>query len=65
MSQVQRAKRYIGHVIDEAKKVVWPTRQQLMEHSIVVIGALLVTLVIVAGIDYVLAYFVKRAILGV
>jgi len=56
---------FLSEVRSELSKVVWPTRQQLVEHSIVVIGALLVTLVVVAGIDYVLAYFVKKAILGV
>jgi len=65
MFKLSKVKSFIGESIDEAKKVVWPTRQQLMSHSIIVVGSVVVTLVVVAALDFGLAYIIKRFILGV
>jgi preprotein translocase subunit SecE len=65
MFKLSRVKSFVGESIDEAKKVVWPTRQQLMGHSIIVVGSVVVTLVAVAALDFGLAYIIKRFILGV
>jgi len=62
---ITRGKTYLAEVVSETKKVVWPTRQQLLEHSIVVVGAIVVALAIVAVIDYGLSYAVKYFISGV
>ncbi len=65
MLKPQAVSNYLKDVVDEAKKVVWPTRQQLIEHSVIVIGALLVALAIVALLDFGLGYLVKRLIMRV
>lgn len=61
----KKIKKYFQEVISESKKVVWPTRQHLTSSSITVIGSIIVTLAIVAAIDYGLVYIVKHFIVGV
>ena len=49
----------------EARKVSWPGRQQLTEHSIIVLGAILISLVIIAAVDFGLQETVQKFVLGV
>lgn len=62
---VSQFKKFITGSLVEAKKITWPSKKQLFEHSLVVIGALIISLVIIAAIDYGLSYVVKHYIFGV
>jgi len=59
------AKQFILDSVAEAKKVTWPNRKQLVEHSAVVVGAIIVALGIIALVDYCLSYIVRSYIFGV
>lgn len=43
---------YLRSVITEAQKVIWPTRELVMRHSVMVVVTLVVSTLIVAGVDY-------------
>lgn len=44
---------YIRSVIDEGKKVIWPSRELIIRHSLMVIVTVVIATVIVAGLDLV------------
>jgi preprotein translocase subunit SecE len=44
---------YLRHVRAEMTHVVWPSRTQAIEHTLLVIFVTLVTAVLVGGLDYV------------
>jgi preprotein translocase subunit SecE len=46
----------------ELKKVVWPSRKQLIQHTLVVIGVSLVVAVILGAIDILLSLGLKTII---
>lgn len=50
-SLLNRAKDYIKGVRSELKRVVWPTRKELVNASLIVIGALIFFGVFIAIID--------------
>jgi len=54
--------RYIATAIEEARKVVWPTRETVIRHTILVVASVAVAVVIFAGIDYGLQKLVVLAI---
>lgn len=43
---------YFASVFDEGKKVVWPNRQTIIGHGIMVVSTIIVSTLLVAGIDY-------------
>ena len=43
---------YLRSVIDEGKKVIWPGRDILIRHSIMVITTITISILLVAGLDY-------------
>lgn len=46
----------------EFKKVVWPTRKQLLNHTLVVIAALIVVGLIIFGLDSLFIFLSTRVI---
>ena len=50
-SLIARAKKYIGSVRSEMKRVVWPSKKELVNYSIAVIVSLVVVGVVIAGLD--------------
>lgn len=46
-----RSKKYIGSVRSEMKRVVWPSKKELVNYSIAVIVSLIVVGVVIAGLD--------------
>ncbi len=50
------AKGFIKGVKSELKKVVWPTKKQLINNTILVLGLIVVVSVIVLGFDVVLEF---------
>jgi len=60
---MRRFQNYIRDVIQELKKVTWPTRDELRGSTITVIIFALLSTVFVGTVDFVLGYIV-RLILG-
>ena len=56
---------FIKDSYKEARKVSWPNRKQLTDHSIIVLGAIIISIVVIAVIDYGLQTLVQKYILGV
>lgn len=53
---------YFKSVIDESKKVVWPSRELVIRHTIMVVVAIIVSTVLFASIDYGLQNLVLKAV---
>jgi preprotein translocase subunit SecE len=53
---------FIREVIDELRKVVWPTWGELYRYTLVVIFTVLVLGAFIGGVDYGLAEFLKRVL---
>lgn len=49
-------------IVDEAKKVIWPTRELLIKHTLLVIGSVAVAMLIFAGLDFGLQKLVLYAL---
>ena len=59
-----KIKEYFKSVIAESKAIVWPSKKKVYQDTIIVIVALLVSGVFVAGVDYGLTELLKYAILS-
>ena len=53
---------FIGGVVDEGKKVIWPDRDTVIRHSLMVVVTLVVATLIFAGVDYLLQKLLLLAI---
>ncbi|MDR0625662.1 MAG: preprotein translocase subunit SecE [Bifidobacteriaceae bacterium] len=58
LNPVARLVRFVRQVIAELKKVVRPTRQELMTYSSVVVVFVLIVMGFIFGIDYVIGKLV-------
>jgi len=58
-----KAVNFLKEVKLEIKKVNWPTRQETLRYTLVVIGVSLGTAIFLGGIDYILALLRDRFIL--
>jgi preprotein translocase subunit SecE len=56
---------FIQEVRDEAKKVVWPTRKELVVSTVMVLIMVALASVFFLGVDAILKWVVERAILGI
>lgn len=50
------AKGFLKGVKSELKKVVWPTKDQLIKNTVMVIGLIIVFSVVVLGFDIILEF---------
>lgn len=57
-----RLTRYLKESKDELKKVVWPTRQETVRNTLLVIGISLGVAVFLGLIDYILNFGLQRII---
>jgi preprotein translocase subunit SecE len=55
-----RIGRYVREIISEMRKVLWPSRSELITYSIVVIIFVVIMIAIVAGLDIGLAKLVLK-----
>ena len=55
MSLLSRLVRFLREVVAELRKVIWPTRKQLVTYTIVVLVFVSFMVALVAGLDYVFA----------
>lgn len=53
---------YFKSVIEEGRKVIWPSRETVIRHTTMVIISVAIAVVIFAGIDYGLSKLVVLAI---
>ena len=57
-----KTRAFIAETMDEMAKCTWPEKSQLLESTILVIIALAVTSIFVAGVDQVLFHIVNGII---
>ena len=43
---------YFRSVLDEGKKVVWPTKEIILRHTVMVVVVTVIAAAIFAGVDY-------------
>jgi preprotein translocase subunit SecE len=55
-----RPGRYVREIISEMRKVLWPSRNELMTYTIVVIVFVVIMVALVAGMDLGLAKLVLK-----
>lgn len=51
-SRFGRVGRFIREVVAELRKVIWPTRKELVTYAVVVVFFIAVLMAIIAGFDY-------------
>ena len=49
---IEKIKKYFVGSYEELKKVVWPSRQEIISHSIIVIISMAVAMAIISVIDF-------------
>lgn len=54
--------RFFPSVVEEGKKVIWPNRTTVTNHSIMVLVTIVVSTLVIAGIDYVFQQLLLLAI---
>ncbi len=52
---LDKIRTFFQGVIREAKQIQWPKREVVVYNAVIVIVAVLISVLVVAGIDYVLA----------
>ena len=55
---------FFGDIIGELKKVVWPTRQETMRLTLIVIGLCVVMGLVLGAVDYGFSELVAKIFLG-
>jgi preprotein translocase subunit SecE len=61
---IGRVKEFVQEVLDEFRKVTWPTRQELVNATVVVIAVTVVVAFFLGGVDIVLARAVEWILSG-
>jgi len=64
IAAVGRVKEFVQEVLDEFRKVTWPTRQELVNATVVVIVVTVVVAFFLGGVDIVLARVVEWMLSG-
>lgn len=49
---IEKITNYFTSSYEEMKKVVWPNRQEVTSHSFIVLASIIVSMGIIAAIDY-------------
>ena len=60
MDFLRRAQEFIREVVAEFRKVAWPSRQELINSTVVVIAVTVVVALFLGAVDVVLARDVER-----
>jgi preprotein translocase subunit SecE len=60
MEFLRRTREFIREVVAEFRKVTWPSRQELINSTVVVITVTVVVALFLGGVDIVLARIVER-----
>ena len=62
MDSLRRAKEFVQEVIAEFRKVTWPSRQELINSTVVVIAVTVVVALFLGSVDIVLAKIVEAVL---
>jgi len=57
-------KNYFISSYEEMRKVIWPNRQEVTNHSIIVVSSILISMGIIAAIDYGLFSLIQILLYG-
>ncbi len=49
---IQKITNYFVSSYDEMRKVIWPNRQEVISHSVIVVFSIIISMGIIAAIDY-------------
>jgi len=49
---IQKITNYFIGSYEEMKKVIWPNRQEVTSHSLIVVLSIIISMAIIAAIDY-------------
>ena len=60
MDFLRRVQEFVREVVAEFRKVAWPSRQELMNSTVVVIAVTVVVSVFLGAVDVALARIVER-----
>ncbi|PYN23668.1 MAG: preprotein translocase subunit SecE [Candidatus Rokuibacteriota bacterium] len=60
MEFLRRTQEFVREVVAEFRKVTWPSRQELINSTVVVITVTVVVALFLGGVDIVLARIVER-----
>ncbi|MFA6427955.1 MAG: preprotein translocase subunit SecE [Candidatus Buchananbacteria bacterium] len=60
MSMLNKISNYLKESYQEMKKVTWPTRQQTINYSLLVIGISLGVAIFLGVIDYILIFGMEK-----
>ena len=63
MDFLRRAQEFVREVMAEFRKVAWPSRQELINSTVVVITVTVVVALFLGAVDVVLARIVERILL--
>ncbi len=59
MSFFTKISTFLGNTVEELRKCTWPTRDQLVESTLLVIVSLIILALFVCGVDFVLVEIIK------
>ena len=59
---IKKLTSYLKESKDEMKKVVWPTRQQTIRYTLMVLGVTVVVAAFLSTLDYIFTYILDRFI---
>ncbi|MCL4426934.1 preprotein translocase subunit SecE [Patescibacteria group bacterium] len=65
MASPSRIKKYFTEVVQETKKVSWPTRQETLVYTVVVVIISILTAFFLGGLDYLFTFLLKKFILKI
>ena len=52
-------RQYLREVRDEMRKVAWPSREEVIRYSIIVVATVIVYMALVGGLDYIFGFMSK------
>jgi len=57
---INKVFRFLNEVVDELKKVTWPTRQEAIKMTATVIGVSIVVAAFIGSLDYALTQIISK-----
>mgnify|MGYP000071395797 CR=1 FL=1 len=57
-----RMKRYFKDMRGEMKKVVWPTKKQVINNTLIVLAVVLISAIVICGLDALFSLVIKLLI---
>lgn len=57
---INKVFKFLNEVVDELKKVTWPTRQEAIKMTFTVIAVSVVVAIFIGSLDFVLTQFISK-----